>query len=252
MPLSRLPPHSPMTARTGRRAVATAVLLATLAACGFAPLPTGNSDGGSGGASAPVSQAVPQSGADAPGTALTALDGGVCCVAHAGATPTSVNGISTVYDGWDTAFISWMVPHYAVAAQEAELAPTRAADAEVRALASKIDAAQGTTYLKMSAMARAWGQPVPSTDPAAASGHDHGGGSNSAATDAATLTRLKGSAFDRKFLSIAIADDQAAMAIAKASVANCSNPQARALAQEIQSSVAAEITQMQLLARKLS
>lgn len=246
MPSFRIRRPSPLSLRTARCAV-VALVLATLVGCGFAPLPTSSSNGG-----APVSQAVAQSGADAPGAALTALAGGVCCVAKAGAVPTVVNGIATTYDGWDTAFISWMVPHYAVAAQEAELASNRASNSEVKLLASKIDAAQGTTYLKMSAMALAWGQPVPSTDPAAASGHDHGGGSNSAATDAATLTKLSGSAFDKKFMSIATADDRAALAIAQASVANCSNPQAKALAQEIQSNLAAEITQMQLLLKKLS
>lgn len=220
-------------------------LAGILAACGYAPLPS--NDAGGGGTAATEASV---SGVDA--TSLNGLDGKVCCVAAGSEAPKVINGIATTYNGWDTAFISWMVPHYAVAAQLAELAPTRAGSEKVKALAGAIDAEQGTMYLKMSAMALAWGQPVPSTDPAAAAGHDHGGGDSSGADNAAALGKLSGSAFDRKILAVLIADDKAALPIAKATIANGTNAQAKELAKEISAGATAQIGEMQKLLEELS
>jgi uncharacterized protein (DUF305 family) len=165
---------------------------------------------------------------------------------------TAVGGIAVTYNGWDTAFISWMVPHFAVASQLAELAPTRAASAAVKALAAEVDAVMSPNYLRMSAMARAWGQPVPSTDPSAASGHDHGGDSTSGADNAATLTPLSGRAFDTRYLKALIADDKAALAVAAATVANCVNPQAKALARQLVSDNSAQVARAQQLLKEMT
>ncbi len=229
-----------------RSGLLAAILTVVLAGCSYAPLPSG----GAGGADAQTAQSVSQDGADATGTVLPNIDGQVCCVAADTTGPTVVEGISITYNGWDTAFISWMVPHYAVASQLAELAPTRSGNAEVKALALKVDGALSPNYLKMAAMARAWGQPVPSTDPSAASGHDHGGDDSSGLDNAAQLTKLTGKAFDKKYLDVLIADDKAALQIADATIANCTNPQAKVLAQQIAADVTAEIGQAQQMLKE--
>ena len=222
------------------RTLSAALLTLALAGCSYAPLPT---------AAHPTSVATTSAAASAAGTVLPDIDGQICCVAADPAGPTVVAGIGTTYNGWDTAFISWMVPHFAVASQLAELAPTRAESAEVKTLASTVDAAMSPNYLKMSAMAKAWGQPVPSTDPSAASGHDHGGDDSSGADNAASLTKLSGTKFDRKYLQVLIADDRAALAIANSTVANCTNPQAKSLARELAKANAAQIAEAQRLLR---
>ena len=233
-----------------------AIMLAMgLAGCDYAPLP---SAGGSVPTAASVAQSEAvevavrrgqpaQSEVDGTSTILPDINGQVCCVAAVTTGPTMVSGIAINYNGWDTAFISWMVPHFAVASQLAELVPARANAAAVKSLAAGVDAAMSPNYLKMAAMAKAWGQPVPSTDPSAASGHDHGGDDSSGADNAASLTKLSGREFDRKYLQVLVADDKAALAIARATVANCANRQAKALAQHLATYIAAQIA----LARRM-
>lgn len=213
-----------------------------LAGCNYAPLP-------SAGGNAPTSSVASSAAA---GTVLPDINGQVCCVVADPAGVTAIGGIAVTYNGWDTAFISWMVPHFAVASQLAELAPTRAGTAAVKVLATKVDAVMSPNYLKMAAMAKAWGQPVPSTDPSAASGHDHGGDDSSGADNAASLTKLTGKAFDIKYLQVLVADDKAALAVARATVANCVNPQAKALAQQLASDNLAQIAQAQQMLKELT
>lgn len=175
--------------------------------------------------------------------------GQVCCMATD--VPPTVNGVATAHNGWDIALIYWMVPHDAVASQMAALAPAQAAGQPVKDIAATIDDATGAKYLLMSSLAVAWGQPVPSTDPNAAAGHDHGGGLDESAT-AATLNPLSGEAFDREFLKIMIAHHQAALPIARATIDNGENPETRQLAQQVIDVQSAEIARMQGLLAGLS
>lgn len=237
---------SPVGFRSSRpaRRIAGAAAALVLAGCSYAPLPS------AGGSAAPATTV--DSSAGGTGTVLPDITGQVCCVAADPTGTTAIDGIAVDYNGWDTAFISWMVPHFAVASQLAELASTRAGSAAVKALASKVDAVMSPNYLKMAAMAKAWGQPVPSTDPSAASGHDHGGDDSSGADNAASLTRLSGRAFDIKYLQVLVADDTAAFSIARATVANCVNPQAKSLAQQLAMDNQAQLAQAQKMLKEMT
>lgn len=172
------------------------------------------------------------------------LVGQECCMATD--VPPTVNGVSTGHNGWDIALIYWMVPHDAVASQMAALAPAQAQSQAVKDVAAAIDDATGAKYLLMSRLAVAWGQQVPSTDPNAATGHDHGGGLDESAT-AATLVPLTGPTFDREFLTIMIAHHQAALPIARATIDNGENAETRQLAEQVISVQSAEIDRMQTL-----
>lgn len=169
--------------------------------------------------------------------------GQVCC-APPDDGPDVVGGIATAHDGWDIAFVNYMAPHDAVAGQMAALAQTRAASQEIKSLAGVIDAEPGNRFLELSAMATAWGQPVPSTDPAAAAGHDHGGG-RTEADDLAALTPLTGAAFDRTFLDVMIRHHEAGMKQARATVDNGTNPQAKQVARALVTDQTAELARMQ-------
>lgn len=177
------------------------------------------------------------------------LTGKQCCVAAAHEGSTVVNGIDAVHNGWDIAFINYMAPHDDVASQMAALAVTRATSRRVQDLAAQIDQAQGPRYQAMAAMAGAWGEPVPSTDPSAsASLHDHGDGdSDSAAGKVATLLPLTGPAFDKKFLTIMIAHHRATLPTALATSENGTNPQARKLARALVATQRTEIGEMEQL-----
>lgn len=188
---------------------------------------------------------------DSTSSAANVVVGQVCCVATTAGAPEVVGGISTAHNGWDNALISWLTPHDAVASQMAELAPAQAASQQVKDIAATIDAATASKYLAISKMAGAWGQPVPSTDPNAAAGHDHGGGVSEAGT-AATLTPLTGAAFDKEFLTIMIAHHQAALPIAQGAIDNGENPQAKVFARDLITVQTAEISQLQQMQSVLS
>lgn len=184
---------------------------------------------------------------------IAAIVGQVCCAGPTGG-PTVVNGIDTSHNGWDIAYINWMVPHDAVDSQFAELAPTRAGTSQVKELAATIDGPTQTRYLKFAAMANAWNTPVPSTDPSVTlGGHDHGGGSpgETAAQLAADLAKLSGAAFDKQFLTIIIADQKAAIPEANTEIANGANPQSKLVAQNIVTVQSTQITQMEQMEQGL-
>lgn len=194
-----------------------------------------------------LSLAATACGSPAPTTTSTRADadaiGEECCAPAPGAA--AVNGIETAHNGWDIAFINWLTPHDAVASQMAQLAPTRASSPQVKEIAAAIDAAQGPGFVKMAAMAAAWGQPVPSTDPAAAI-HDHGGAENEAGNVTA-LAPLSGTAFDNMFLTVMIAHHQATLPMARATIENGVNQQDKQFAREVLAAQEAEIGRMQRL-----
>jgi uncharacterized protein (DUF305 family) len=179
------------------------------------------------------------------------LIGQVCCVVPSHGAAEMVDGIETAHNGWDNTLVSWLAPHDAVASQMAEMAATQAGSPQVRDLAAELDAQTAPRYLQLSAMAGAWSQPIPSTDPADAAGHDHGGGVTEADT-AATLLPLTGTEFDREYLKIMIGHHEAAVAIAGNTIANGENDQAKALAQTLLDTQAPELTTMQALLIEVS
>jgi uncharacterized protein (DUF305 family) len=166
--------------------------------------------------------------------------------------PDVVDGVATAHDGWDIAFINYMAPHDAVAGQMAALAQSQAASPQVKALATQIDAEPGDRFVTFSAMATAWHQPVPSTDPAAASGHDHGGG-RTEADDLAALTPLRGAAFDATFLDVMVRHHEAGLKQAQQTIDNGTNPQVKDVARALvaaQTEQVARMRQMQQTAGK--
>lgn len=189
------------------------------------------------------------SGDDAPavvdGTGQDIV-GQVCCIVPPGNGASMVNGISTEYNGWDTYMISWITPHDAVASQMAALAETQAASQQVKDLAVSIDEDTSKRYLRVSEIAIAWGQPVPSTDPASVSGHNHSAGASEAAT-AETLIPLTGNVFDKEFLKIMIEHHQAVLPIANNALAEGINQQEKEFAQEVLDSQTSEIAVMQAM-----
>lgn len=228
MPETHLRPYL-LPARV-RRGLVLAGLTVCLAACGSTPAAT------------TVITAAGATGAPADPT------GQVCCAPVAGAGDV-VNGVATVHNGWDLAFVNFMALHDAVAAEMGDLAPTRASSQRVKDMAAAISAPQGPRFQRMSAMATAWDEPVPPTDPeAAGSVHDHGGGLPDASYGTAeTLARLTGTAFDRQFLTTLIAHHRSTMPVARATIDSGENPQTRALTVELVAEQTAQITRMQQL-----
>ncbi|MFI5935915.1 DUF305 domain-containing protein [Actinoplanes sp. NPDC051494] len=110
------------------------------------------------------------------------------------------------YNAIDTRFVQMMIVHHEQAVAMSRLAPGRAADTGLAALAARIGAAQTPEI----AFLRSWLQArgLPATDP----GHDHTTmpGMQSEA-DMAALTALTGAGFDRMFVTMMTAHHRGAI-----------------------------------------
>lgn len=202
-------------ARIGAATLAVSCLIAALAGCGVSAQPASGSIGQ------------------------------VCCEPPDDG-PDMVGGVATAHDGWDIAFINYFASHDAVAGQMAALAQGQAASPAVKDIATVIDAEPADRFLTLSAMAKAWQQPVPSTDPAAAGGHDHGGG-RTEADDLAELTPLTGHAFDVAFVQVMIRHHQAGIKEARSTIDNGTNPQAGDVARKLVADQSPQLQQLQAM-----
>jgi uncharacterized protein (DUF305 family) len=149
----------------------------------------------------------------------------------------------------DITFLQGMIPHHAQAITMAQMATSRATSPQVKALASRIEAAQNPEIQQMSTLLKSWGAPVPApTENMPGMQHEPGqmpGMMNNAQMQ--QLTSSSGPAFDRMFLQMMIAHHQGAVSMAQTELAQGSNPNARQLAQKIITDQRAEIGEMQTL-----
>lgn len=186
--------------------------------------------------------------------AVTALVLAACGSGHSGmnhgsgatSTATASSAIGSFNEA-DVAFAQAMIPHHQQAVRMALLAPERAADAEVRALAEQIRAAQDPEIATMTGWLRTWQRPT--AMPGHETGHQGMPGMMSDAQLAA-LTAASGRDFDRMFSELMIAHHEGAVTMAQQELANGANPAAKELAQQIVTAQQAEIATMKaLLAR---
>ncbi len=159
----------------------------------------------------------------------------------------ATEAVSAQHNDADVTFIQDMTPHHVGALAMAQLAPTRAENADVKALAERIVAAQDPELNRMKQMATAWGVTLDGS-------MSMGAGSNmpmDMGNDEATLMPLKGAAFDRAFLVSMTAHHEGALPMAQAQLDKGENPQAKVLAQAIIKAQTAEIAEMKQLLTQL-
>jgi uncharacterized protein (DUF305 family) len=161
-----------------------------------------------------------------------------------------------------------MIVHHQGAIQMADLAPSRAQNQDVLALAARIKAAQAPEIDQMTSWLTAWGAAPSMMSGSATSGMggmDHGGmgGATSAAGSSMSMPGMmsgdqmqqlesaSGAAFDKMFLELMIVHHQGAIEMAETEIADGSNPEAVALAQKIKSDQTAEIAEIQALLQTL-
>jgi uncharacterized protein (DUF305 family) len=113
------------------------------------------------------------------------------------------------HNSMDVWFVRMMIPHHAQALEMAELAPTRAADPDIRALADRIRASQGPEI----GMMRGWLQNRGL--PAEVEGHDHGTMRGMQSPEAMRqLAAARGADFDRLFVRMMTEHHQGAVQMA--------------------------------------
>jgi uncharacterized protein (DUF305 family) len=159
----------------------------------------------------------------------------------------------------DVAFAQNMIRHHVQAVAMSRLAAPRAASAQVKDLAARIQLGQQPEVDQMSGWLHAWHAAVPATDDPLG-GMDHGDmGQTDHDTSGAMpgmlsgdqvhqLEQATGPAFDRMFLQMMISHHQGAITIARAAELSAGqNPDARHLAQRIVDTQQRELTEMQTL-----
>ena len=158
---------------------------------------------------------------------------------------------AAAFNDADVMFAQMMVPHHRGAVEMADLAATRASDAEVKSLAAKVKTAQQPEIDTMTGWLSAWGQPVPEPGmsmPSMAHGAMPGA---MAPADMAKLEAATGAAFDKQFLTMMIAHHEGAVTMAQDETKDGSNGDAKALAQKIITDQQAEITTMKAILERL-
>lgn len=155
-------------------------------------------------------------------------------------------GASTEHNDADVTFAQSMIPHHRQAIDMAKMASTRAASTDVKALATKIAAAQDPEIQTMSTWLTAWNAPMPT-------GMDMGDGMSSSMpgmmsdADMKMLESMSGAAFDKEFLTMMTAHHKGAIQMAQEEQKNGKNPEAVALAKKIVTDQTAEIAEIQKL-----
>ena len=159
---------------------------------------------------------------------------------------------AAVFNESDVAFAQGMLPHHQQAVKMSQLAADRAADPRVVDLAARIEAAQGPEIETLSGWLAAWG-----AEATGSTGMDHGStdhgemGGMMTAEDMAALADASGTSFDRLFLEQMTAHHSGAVQMAETEIAEGSNPDAIAMAEEIRDTQSAEIAEMQQLLSEL-
>jgi uncharacterized protein (DUF305 family) len=150
------------------------------------------------------------------------------------------------HNAQDVTFVQNMIPHHGQALTMAKLAASQAASAEVKDLASRIDAAQQPEIDKMNGWLASWGEAR--VDPnAPMDEHAAHRGMAGMMSDAgmSKLMAARGVEFDRMFLQMMIEHHQGAVEMASTEQQKGRSAEVRALADSIVTSQRAEASEMQ-------
>jgi uncharacterized protein (DUF305 family) len=158
---------------------------------------------------------------------------------------------TAAFNDADVEFAQMMIPHHKQAVEMAELADTRANDAEVKQLATQIKAAQQPEIDTMTGWLTAWGKPTSMPS----GGHNMPGMSSMpgemSEEDMTKLEAAKGTEFDRMFAQMMSSHHNGAIQMARDEQAEGSNPEATALAAQIEKTQKAEVTKLQQIVDRL-
>jgi uncharacterized protein (DUF305 family) len=159
------------------------------------------------------------------------------------------------FNAIDVAFAQGMIPHHGQAVQMADLALQTSTNADVKALAEQIQAAQSPEIDQMTTWLTDWGQPVPDPNAMMDDNMDHSGGmmmsGMMSAADMARLGNATGTDFDKMFLEMMILHHEGAIEMAQQELAEGKNQATKDLAQAVITGQQAEIEEMNTLIASL-
>lgn len=151
----------------------------------------------------------------------------------------------------DVLFAEGMIPHHRQALEMSGLAPERAADASVKALAARIAAAQAPEIKVMSSWLRALGREVPSTHQGHATAPP---GAYGMATleQLNQLRRARGREFDELFLRLMITHHEGAVRMSTEQLRGGTDRMMLTMAQDIMDGQRIEISRMRALLARIT
>lgn len=152
---------------------------------------------------------------------------------------------SATFNDADVMFAQMMIPHHEQAVEMADLAPTRAADPEIKELAVQIKTAQDPEIRTMKGWLTEWGKAAPE----GGMGHDMPGIMSE--KEMTKLKAAKGAEFDKLFAQLMIAHHKGAIEMARTQQSDGSNPQAKELAKTIETTQQAEVEELQKILDRL-
>ena len=148
----------------------------------------------------------------------------------------------------DVSFAQDMIVHHRQAIEMSAMAADRAESQEVKDLAAGIESAQDPEIQTMTGWLEAWGEDVPE-DMGDMGGMDHGEEMPGMMTreDMDELMDASGADFDQLFLTMMIEHHEGAIDMAQMEQSDGENPDAIAMAEQIQTAQEAEVVTMQQL-----
>ncbi len=193
------------------------------------------------------------SGGSPSGAATSGTTSGTTTARSTGS-PASISASASAtatFNDADVAFAQMMIVHHQGAIQMADLAPSRAQNQDVLALAARIKAAQAPEIDQMTSWLTAWGAAPSMMSGSATSGMggmDMGGMDMNGMSQEEMMTQLDGMSgadFDQAFLEAMIAHHEGAIGMSEQQLADGQNPDAVTLAEKIIDDQQTEITEMQ-------
>ncbi|MBT2492896.1 DUF305 domain-containing protein [Streptomyces sp. ISL-96] len=169
----------------------------------------------------------------------------------------AANPAPGAFNDTDVKFAQSMIPHHQQALEMAKLAGGRAADQEVKTLATAIEKAQDPEIQTMKSWLKAWGKPE-SAD-SSMPGMDHGTGDTEGSgmsgmmseKDMEELKAAKGTDFDKKFAQMMTDHHNGAIEMAKDEQKNGRNATAKKLADDVVKNQSAEVQQLRKILDRL-
>ncbi|MCF2527798.1 DUF305 domain-containing protein [Yinghuangia soli] len=152
------------------------------------------------------------------------------------------------FNDTDVMFAQMMIPHHEQAVEMAKVVLAKTANADIKKLATAIEAAQAPEIAQMKGWLSAWGKPTAMPSGGSMPGMDHGSADGMMSdADMQKFKAAAGTELDRQFLEMMIVHHNGAIKMAEDELAKGTNPDARKLAEAIKSSQSAEVQEMQRL-----
>ncbi|MDV7243913.1 MULTISPECIES: DUF305 domain-containing protein [Rhodococcus] len=171
---------------------------------------------------------------------------GASATSHSLSTSAEAGSGAEAFNDADVTFLRGMYPHHAQAVQMAEMVDGRTDNAELLALAQRIEAAQAPEMDQITGLLAQAGDTAPTST--GHEGMDHGPGDGMMSEDdMSTLMGMSGPEFDRMWLTMMIEHHEGAVEMADTELAEGENPDAKQLATGIVSAQQREIAEMQAM-----